>query len=127
MNNKPQKIDIKQKIWHFLIDYDFPGPYNKKSEPEMKRKQFYKELKKILPGKLLNYSATDSVINVNTIEKAKAIYNLAIECGASRVRIQIAATLRSFDEGKEETYEVPVTIPLSPDNLRVFKESTTIG
>jgi hypothetical protein len=55
------------------------------------------------------------------------IYNLAVKYGASRVRLQLAFTLRSINLGKEETYEKLQSIPINAEDLNPFKDIAITG
>ena len=61
---------------YYMVDYDFT------TKNELRR-GFYKDLKPVLPGKIRFYSRTRSVIEVDTLELARKIFDLAIKYGAT--------------------------------------------
>ena len=62
---------------HFQVKYKFPHKQTPDPHKEKRRRQFYRELRKILPGNLTQYTSTKSSVDVSTLEKAEEIFELA--------------------------------------------------
>jgi hypothetical protein len=85
--NFRKKNLLNKEYW--LVDYDFT------TKNEIRR-GFYKELRRILPGKIKRHSSSKSVIEVDDFELAKAIYELALKYKAKACCLRRAITIAEY-------------------------------